>query len=401
MSASILYHAFGLVKVDYLKTEYVQGTIVFSIRLREKICARCQSRRVIQKGTKQRKIQTLPIGRKRVYFNLTVRRLQCRDCGAIAQESYESIAPAKVHYSKKLVRFVHELSPFMTISDIAKWLNLGWNTVWQMLTSYLKKQKPTARDLRKLRRIGIDEIAVRKGHRYLTLVVDHDSGRVVHIAKGRAAESLRSFLKRLRRLNAPIEAVTMDMWAPYMKAVMEILPKSRIVYDKYHIVANMNKCIDELRRKEYSLNSKVDRSVIKGTRFLLFKHADKLEADDKEKLKKLFRINKSLATCYEMKELLYEFWQCESWREAQSFLTTWCKMAQESAIQPLIKFANTLLAHRSAILNYFKYPLTNAILEGLNNKIKTLKRQAYGYRNMDNFFLKIYSIHRTRYALIG
>jgi transposase len=113
-----------------------------------------------------------------------------------------------------------------------------------------------------LRHIGIDEIAVRKGHRYLTLVVDHDSGRVVHIAEGRSAHSIRPFLKRLRRLKAPVEVVTTDMWEPYISAIIEILPSSHIVYDKYHIIANLNKRIDALRRKEYSLNSKLDRSVI-------------------------------------------------------------------------------------------------------------------------------------------
>jgi transposase len=191
------------------------------------------------------------------------------------------------------------------------------------------------------------------------------------------------------------------MWAPYITAIIEILPSSHIVYDKYHIIANLNKRIDELRRKEYSLNSKLDRSIIKGTRFLLLKHPDKLNESARDKLKKLFRVNKSLATCYQMKEMLYQLWCCQGSDDARTFLISWCKMAQETAIQPLIKFANLMLAHRTAVLNYFKYPFTNARVEGLNNKIKTLKRQAYGFRNMANFFLKIFSIHKSRYALIG
>jgi len=401
MSLSILYHCFGVVKVEYLKTEFLQGQLIFRVRLRDKICSRCQSYRVTQKGKKYRMIQTVPVGLKLAFINLEVRRFHCADCGAIAQESYDQIAAPKKHYSKKLVQFVCSLSYRMTVNDIASYLNLHWNTVWEMLSSHLEKSVPTARELRKLRHIGIDEIAVRKGHHYLTLVIDHDSGRVVHIAEGRNAASIRSFLKRLRRLKAPVEVVTTDMWTPYITAILEILPSSHIVYDKYHIIANLNKCIDELRRKEYSLNSKLDRSIIKGTRFLLLKHPDKLNQSAREKLKKLFRVNKSLATCYQMKEMLYQLWRCQNIDDAKACLILWCKMAQETAIQPLIKFANLMLAHRTAVLNYFKYPFTNARVEGLNNKIKTLKRQAYGFRNMANFFLKIFSIHKSRYALIG
>ena len=401
MSLSILYHCFGLVKIKYLKTEYQRGQLIFWVQLKEKQCSNCQSYRVIQKGKTYRMLRTVPIGKKLVFIKLELRRLHCRDCGTLAQESYQGIAEAKKHYTNKLVQFVCTLSSYMTVNDIAKYLQLNWNTVWQMLSTHLHKSVPTAQELRKLRRIGMDEIAVSKGHRYLTIVVDHDTGRVVHVSKGRDGHSIRNFLKRLRRLKVPIEVVTTDMWIPYISTIMELLPNCNIVYDKFHIIANFNRMIDKLRRKEYWLNSRMDRNIIKGTRFLLLKHPDRLNDSAKEQLDKLFRLNKPLAVCYQMKEMLYQLWNHNNQTDAEAFLMQWCKIAHQSAIQMLIKFANLLLAHRTAILNYFKYPLTNALLEGINNKIKTVKKQAYGFRNMNNFFLKIYNLHNSRYALIG
>jgi transposase len=401
MSVSILNNCFGLVKVSYLKTEYSQGKVIFWVRLRERRCANCQSFNVIQKGKLNRVLHTVPVGSKLVSINLEIRRFLCLDCGICAQESFNHIASPKKHYTKRLASFVCSLYSHMTVKDIAQYLHLHWNTVWEILSKDLKKSIPKGRELRKLRIIGIDEISIRKGHSYLTLVIDHDTGRVVHVAAGRNIQSIRSFLKRLRKLKAPVEVITTDMWIPYISAIMDILPKSHIVFDKFHIIALLNRSIDELRREEYWLYSKTERDIIKGTRFLLFKHAANLTEPAKEKLKRLLLVNKNLAVCYEMKEMLYQFWECSTKEEARSFLEQWSKMAYTSTIQPLIKFANQLLAFKTAVLNYFEYPYTNALIEGINNKMKVFKRQVYGFRNLKNFYLKIYSIHKSRYALIG
>ena len=401
MSASILYHCFGLVKVDYLKTEFRHSTVTFWVRLRERRCARCGSSNVIQKGKLNRVFKTVPIGSKLVFINLEIRRFYCCDCRVSARESINHIALPKKHYTKRLTSFVCTLYQHMTVNDIAHYLHLHWNTVWEMLRGHLEKSIPTARELRKLRRIGIDEIAIRKGHKYLTLVVDQDTGRVVYVAPGRKSQSIVGFLKRLRKLKAPVEVVTTDMWIPYISVIMDILPKAKIVFDKFHIIALLNRKLDELRRREYWINSKTDRDISKGTRFLLLKHSVNLSEPAREKLNRLLRVNKSLALCYEMKEMLYHLWECKTKQEARSFLEQWCKMASSSAVQPLMKFANKMLAFKTAVLNYFDYPITNAMVEGINNKIKMLKRQAFGYRNLNNFYLKIYSIHQSRYALIG
>ncbi len=401
MSVSILYHCFGLSKVKYLKTEFHNGQTIFWAQLKKRLCSRCQSDRVIQKGKKYRMFRTVPIGDRPVFIRLEIRRFHCYECGLTAQESLEHIASLKKHYTKKLERYIHTLSQKMTIQDIAGLLKMHWNTVWAIISVQLEKHVPRARDLRKLRWIGIDEISLKKRHHYLTVVVDHASGRVVHVAKGRGEQSIYAFFKRLRRLRAPLEVVTSDMWPPYLSVMLKFFPSVHIVYDKFHIISNLNRKIDELRRREYYLNKKIDPQIIKGTRFLLLKRSYKLSTQAKEKLERLFKINKSMATAYELKEMLYQLWECKDEQSAETFIHSWCQMVYQTLITPLIKFANSLLAHKTAILNYFKYPMTNARTEGINNKIKTLKKQSYGFRNINNFFLKIFGIHKSRYALIG
>lgn len=401
MSASILYHCFGVSKIKYVKTEFGKSRAIFSIQLKEKICSRCQSSQVIQKGKKYRMLKTVPIGNRAVFIRLEIRRLYCYDCGCTAQESIEHIASFKKHYTRKLEKYIHSLSSIMTIQDISNLLKMNWNTLWDIISRQLEKFVPRPRDLRKLQWIGIDEVSYKKGHQYLTVVVDHLTGRVVHVARGRGEQSIYAFFKRLKRLKAPLEVVTCDMWSPYLSVVNKFFPDIHIIYDKFHIVNNLNKAIDELRRKEFHLNKQMDPHIIKGTRFILLKRSYKLGSEAKEKLAKLFHINKTLATAYELKEMLFQLWECKDVPSAELFLHSWCQMVYKSLINPLIKNANSLLTHLKAVLNYFKYPMTNARTEGINNKIKTLKKQAYGFRNMNNFLLKIYSIHKSRYALIG
>jgi transposase len=148
-------------------------------------------------------------------------------------------------------------------------------------------------------------------------------------------------------------------------------------------------------------NNKQDRKVIKGLRFILLKRSDRLTATAKEKLNLLFSVNRKLALAYELKELLYELWNLKTAEEATLFLYKWCQMAISSGIASLKKYAKKLLAHQEAVINYFRFSMTNARLEEINNKIKTVQKQTYGLRNLDHLFLKIYSILLKKYALIG
>ncbi len=403
MSTSLIYHGFGAVGYNYLKTEYKNGKIYFHIEKKPEYqyCVDCKSREIIKKGFVKREIKTLPIGGKTVIFVVSLYRLKCRECGVLKQELLLLAFPKK-HWAKSLGRYVVELLKHSTVEDVAKHLGMHWNTIKDIhvraLTKKLKKRK-----LRHLQYLGVDEIAVKKGHNYLTVVVDLLTGQVVWVAEGRKASSLEDFLKKLKRVKAQIKAIAMDMWPAYISAAKKYYPLDVIVFDRFHIISECNKMIDELRRKEAHSAELTEKDVFKGVRYLLLKGHESIENDYQAqyRLHRLLEVNKALNTAYILKEELRELWSCTSCDEAEQYLENWLTKAWVSGIGPVLKFAKRIASHRSGILNYFKYPITTAKVEGINNKIKVLKRKAYGFRDIHYFKMRIYTLNESRYALIG
>lgn len=400
MSTSIIYHAFGAVNYHHLKTEFNQGSLIFHINKREKRCACCHGYRVIQKGRRQRLIQTVSIGWKRVFFRVENRRLYCHDCGALRHEALE-IADPKKHYDKKLERYVAHLCSKMTVQDVAEELSLSWDTVKEIDKKRLERNRPKPSRLRKIRRLGIDEVAVRKRHRYLTICVDLDTGDVVYVGEGRKEESLLPFLKRLKRLKSKLLAVAVDMWPAYLSAIRKCFPKVAVIFDRYHIMANYSKLLDTLRNSEHRKAAEEDKDLFKGVRYLLLKGQEKLEEEDCEKLQTLLQLNEPLSMAYILKEELRRFWDCANKKEGRAYLRNWISMAGESGIKALKDFAESLQSHSRGLIAYFSHKISTARVEGINNKIKVLKRKAYGYRDMEYFKLKIYAAKKMRYSLFG
>lgn len=288
----------------------------------------------------------------------------------------------------------------MTIEDIAHNLNMSWNTVKNIEKVYLQRHfsKP---DLSRVRRIAIDEFAVAKGHEYMTVVLDLDTTRVLYVGNGRSQDSLRKFWRRVKKKNVNIEAVAMDMWPAYISSVVENCPGADIVYDRFHIVKMLNFKLDELRRDLYREEKELNkRDVLKGTRWLLLKNNDNLTETGKYRLEEALKINQPLASAYYLKEELKLLWMQESLEKALIFLESWVIKAYETGLAKLKEFANTLMAHRTGIINWYKHYISTGPLEGLNNKIKVLKRKAYGYRDHEFFKLKIYALHLSRYELL-
>jgi transposase len=258
--------------------------------------------------------------------------------------------------------------------------------------------------LKHLRRIAIDEIAVAKEHRYLTVVMDLESGAVVFVGDGKGADALKPFWKRLRASKAVIEAVAKDMSAAYRGAVSVHLPKATIVFDHFHIIKLYNDKLSQLRRRLYREATEVmHKEVLKGMRWLLLKNRENLdvEKNEKDRLEEALALNKSLAVAYYMKEDLRRFWEQPGKRFATTFLNDWIRRAEASRIKMLKQMAKTLAAHRSRLLAYYDTMITSGPMEGTNNKIKTMKRQVHGFRDHEFFKLKILAIHEMKYALVG
>ena len=234
--------------------------------------------------------------------------------------------------------------------------------------------------------------------------MDLESGAVVFVGDSKGADALKPFWKRLRPSKAKIEAVAMDMSKAYWGAVLTHLPKAKIVFDHFHVIKLFNDKLSDLRRTLYREATEImQKQVLKGTRWLLLKNPENLdeEKNEKQQLKEALRLNEPLATAYYMKDDLRRFWQQPGKQFATTFLDGWIRRAEASGIRILQQMAKTLAAHRSGLLAYYDVMISSGPMEGTNNKIKTMKRQAYGFRDMEFFKLKILAIHETKFALVG
>jgi len=404
MSASGLYHGFGIRGYQYERTVYAEGGVMFLIsQARDKLrCPHCGSPHVERRGEVPRIFRLLPIGRKTVKAVLGVARVYCQRCQAIRQVKVE-FADEHRRCARNFERYVLELSRSMTMEAVARHLDIGWATVKEIQKRHLERHY-TRPKLRHLKEIAIDEISIGRGNKFLTVVMDLRSGAVVFVGKGKGSEALLPFWKRLRAAHAKVRAVAVDMSPAYTAAIRENLPEAVLVYDHFHIIKLFNDKLTALRRDLYrEAVEGMDKDVLKGIRWLLLKNPENLDPKkrERERLDEALELNTPLFVAYYMKAQLGLLWSQPDKRTARTFLNAWIQLAGMTGIRMLISFAKTLAAHREGILAWYDYPISTGPLEGTNNKIKTMKRQAYGFRDHEFFILKIMAIHESTYALVG
>lgn len=404
MSTSLLYHAFAIRGYRYVRTDYLEGEVVFAIEQGRPTlrCPVCGSRQVTAHGQVPRLFRGVPIGSKRTRVFFPIPRVECPTCHVTRQVAVPFADPQK-RYTHAFERYALELSAHMTIRDVARHLKVSWDTIKEIQKQHLQRHFSKPR-LRKLRQIAIDEIAVGKGHRYLTVVLDLVSGAVVFVGEGKGADALDPFWKRLRSSRAKVKAVATDMSVAYILAVREHLPRAVHVFDHFHVIKLFHAKLSDFRRELYrEATERLHKDVLKGTRWLLLKNPENLDAtrNERERLEEALRMNQPLATVYYLKEDLRQIWEQDDKATAARVLQDWIRRAEASGIKVLQKFAGTLAMYRTGILAYYDYPISTGPLEGTNNKIKTMQRQAYGFRDREFFKLKIYALHRTKYALVG
>jgi transposase len=404
MSTSLLYHAWGLVGYRQQRIDFQDGAIrlVLAQGSKSLCCSHCGSRAVMRAGEVIRQFRSLPIGAKPVWVQLGVPRLCCAGCGKTRQ-ALIGFADPRVSYTRSFERYALELSGHMTIQAVAQHLGVSWDVVKDMQKRYLQRRFAHIQ-LHDLRQIAIDEISIGRGHHYLTVVLDLESGAVVFIGEGKGAEALDPLWPKLRRARADIQAVATDMSPAYALAVHDNLPGAVHVLDRFHVVKLFNDQLADLRREVQRSAERVEhKDLLKGTLWLLLKNPENLDEErhERQRLEQALRLNQPLATAYYLKEDLRQFWEQPGRRTAERFLDGWIARAQASGVAMLIKFAKTLQLHRAGLLAWYDYPISTGPLEGTNNKIKTLQRQAYGFRDQEFFRLKIYAIHEATYALVG
>jgi transposase len=312
-------------------------------------------------------------------------------------------ADARVSYTRAFERYALDLSRLMTIKDVAMHLGISWDVIKDIQKRNLQRRFGRPR-LKHLKQIAIDEIATGKGHRYVTIVMDLESGAVVHVGQGKGGDALAPFWKRLRASHARIEAVATDMSPAYIEAVTTHLREATLVFDRFHVIKLYNDKLSELRRSLFhQLRDTLEKNVLKGVRWLLLKRPEDLDRSrrEPERLRKALRLNEPLAMAYHLKDELNEIWEQDDRESAEALLMDWIVYAESSGVRMLQQFSRTLRFHAQGILAWYDYPISTAALEGTNNKIKTMKRQAYGFRDPEFLKLKILGIHQTTYALVG
>jgi transposase len=404
MSTSLLYHAFGIRGYEYGSTDFIEGRVVFSIeqpRQRYR-CSECGSAAVHAQGHKDRFLQTVPIGLKPTFIYLKVPRVICFQCEHTRQVKVSFADPRRT-YTHAFERYALELSKFTTIQDAAGHLNVSWDIIKDIQKRNLQRRfgKPK---LKNLKEIAIDEVAVGKGHHYFTLVLDLRTGAVVYVGDGKGVAALTLFWKRLRAAHAKVRAVATDMSKAYIRAVRAHLPHAVHVFDHFHVIKLFNDKLSAFRRELYrELTDDNQRHILKGTRWLLLKNPENLDPqrNEQQRLQEALQLNTPLTLAYYLKEDLRQIWQQPNKATARLVLEDWIRRANASDISMLQQFARTLKEHRQGILAFYDYRISTGPLEGINNKLQTMKRQAYGFRDHEFFKLKILGLHQTKYALLG
>ena len=398
MNSSFLYHAWGLYAHECTREEYKGNTIILHIQAkeREKVCPKCGKRHLVKNGYRIRDFMGLPIGGKKVLVRMKVQRYKCRDCDYDQQERIP-FATGSRSYTHRFAKYAVDLLRGMTLQDVSNHLGVSWDTVKEIHSTYLERHYSPP-SLEGVENIGIDEFAVRKGHVYKTIVVDLDSGRVLYVGDGKGADALTKFWKKVRRKDIRIKHVATDLSAAFIASVMENCPEAVHVFDHFHVVKLMNEKLDDIRRKVYSMEKDVNkRKVLKGTRYLLLGNgADIFDKQHKSRLDNALAMNEPLSKAYYLKEQLRQIWMQPVKSMGEDVFDDWVRQAEQSKIPQLQKMAVTMRAYKTGILAWYDCHLSTGKVEGINNKIKVMKRNAYGFRDDKYFTLRLYALHDCR-----
>lgn len=336
-------------------------------------------------------VRDLPILDADTYVWFPRYRVACPTCGPRV-EALSWLSPwARV--TQRLAESVVHLCRVLPVQHVAEFYGLEWDTVKTLDVAAMAKQLLPV-DLRSVTAIAMDEIAIRKGHRYATVIVEPSRKRVLWVGTGRGREHVRPFFVLLGPEGCQrLQAVAMDMNPAYEEEVRAWCPHAVLVYDLFHVVAKYGReVIDRVRVDEANRvrHDHAARKVIKGARWLLLRNRENVQnAEDRVRLQELLHANRRLATVYVLKDDLKALWHYTYPAAAKRFFSDWYHRAVRSRIRQLKVFAQNLKARLDGVVAHCRYPLHTSLLEGINNKIKVIKRMGYGYRDQGYFFLKI------------
>jgi transposase len=364
-------------------------------------CSRCGQATPAVHDVSVRRVRELPILDAETWLLVPLARVQCPRCGPTVER-----LPWLDRYARMTTRFaasVARLAQVLPIKHVAAWFGLSWDTVQAIDHAAMDARlgSITTRSLAGVRRIVIDEFALHKGYQYATVVAQPETREVLWVGRGKGREDVRPFFELLGPAGcAALEVAVLDMNGAYEVETRAQCPQAAIVYDLFHVLAKYGReVIDRVRLEETNRIARVghpndartraERRVIKGTRWLLLRDGAQLARPERLRLREVLAMNHRLYVVYVLKDALKALWRYRAAAAAARAWGAWYAWAVRSRIPALVTFARKLKAYRPGILAHCRFPLHTGVLEGMNNKIKVLKRMAYGFRNDAYFFLKI------------
>ena len=334
-------------------------------------------------------VRDLDFGDRRMRLHIEHRKVYCDRCLGVRVERLDFVTTSQ-RVTHRLGAYAAELCRLgLPVTVVAEHLDLDPKTVKHFDKAALTAAFGTT-DYRGLKPLAVDEIAVKKGHHYMTVVLDYDTGRVVWTGADRQTATLDRFFENMpEHVRSGIEAVAVDMWDPYIQSVKNWCPAADIVFDLFHVVKAFGKVIDQVRNEEYRRADTTGREVLKGSKYLLLRRRENLKRAQRARLREVLSLNERLNTMYYLKDLLAYIWTYRSRGWADRTIDEWCELARADGHPALGRFARMLERYRYGILNHCDHPIHTSKLEGVNNKIKVIKRTAYGFHDQTYFGLKI------------
>lgn len=346
-----------------------------------------------------RRFDYVPLWGIAVVFLYAMRRVNCAYCGVKVEQI--PWAEGKSPVTKSYAWFLAAWARRMSWKEVAACFGSSWETVYRAVV-WAVSYGLEHRDLSGVKAIGVDEVAMRAGHKYMTVVYQLDAGcrRLLWIGNDRTERTLNLFFFWFgKERSAAIRYVCSDMWKPYLNVVKEKAKGAAHILDRFHIVANMNKALDTVRRQEAARLKKGGKEpVLKNSRWCILKRRENLTAKQGTKLRDLVSMNLKTVRAYLLKEEFQHFWDYTRAAWAAKFLDRWCTKTMRSRIEPMKQIARSLRNHKPLILNWFKAKgeVSTGAVEGFNNKIKTTARKSYGFKS-DN--VMIYALYHVLGAL--
>jgi transposase len=372
---------------------------VMRVRIRPRVgtravCSGCMRKRAgYDTSRTPREFTFVPLWGMTVFFVYAMRRVNCPTCGIVVE--LVPWASGKSHATDAFVWFVASWARALSWAEVARRFHSSWDTVFRCV-EHAVRWGLEHRNLDGVRCIGVDELAWKKGHKYLTLVyqIDHGRRRLLHIAERRTTESFNSFFDMLGEERArQIQFVASDMWRAFLNVVRKRCAIAVHVLDRFHVAQLLSKAVDGVRRDEArALRKKNRQTVLTKTRWLILKHRKNLTRSQRARLRDLVAINLKTVRAYLLKEAFQHFWTFTTVAGAKRFLARWTTMAMRSRLPQFKAFARTLRAHQNELLNWFlaRGAFASGATEGFNNKARVSTRKAYGFRTYEHAEIALY-----------